>query len=74
MGTKALTKGQMGARALLVVNLQMQGIKLTDAEYRVVILGLPFEEWPEPLKAKAGRLGELVRIEDERAASPSPGR
>lgn len=69
MGMNEMTKEQRMARVGMLFDLKEP---LTPEENAA--LDRPYAEWPETLKAKAGALGELCRIEDERAASQSPGR
>ena len=63
-----LTENQRAARVALMFGMTAPMTR----EEAMTALDRLYAEWPETLKAKAGRLGELVRIEDERAASQSP--
>ena len=69
MGMNEMTKEQRMARVGMLFDLKEP---LTPEENAA--LDMPYSAWPASLRRKAGRLGELVRIEDERAASQSPGR
>ena len=61
---------QRAARIALFFDLREP---LTKAE-AIAALDTPYAAWPESLKRKTGPLGELVRIEDERATAPSQGK
>ena len=65
-----MNREQRAARIALFFDLREP---LTKAE-AVAALDTPYAAWPESLKQKTGPLGELVRIEDERATAPSPGK
>jgi len=69
--SKIVTQGQQSARTALMFDLAFRGVSLPK-EQAVQMLDLPYAEWTEELKAKLGPVAELVRAEDEKAASSSP--
>ena len=59
-----MTQAQERSRTMLALSMTMGPTELTDAEYRMIVLGTPYAEWPDELKTKTGRLGLIVKAED----------
>ena len=62
-----LTENQRAARVAVLFDLKQP---LTDEENKA--LDLPYPEWPQSLKDKAGELGRLVETEDAKATAATP--